>query len=94
MVASRGLQDIDVSAIDSLVKKWNLCYERIEAGCIITDSIEDLKKQYEASNKIYFKSLEKNLGKNWKQQFDKELQTSDSINWIRIRYETDSLNQH
>ncbi|MGK6341013.1 hypothetical protein ACMGDK_02170 [Chryseobacterium sp. DT-3] len=81
------------SGIDSLVKKWNLCYERIETGCEITDSITRLQKQYEHSNTIYFKSLEKKLGKNWKQQFDKELRVSDSINWIKINREIDSLNQ-
>lgn len=81
-------------AIDSLVKKWGLCYERIEAGCEITDSIKNLKKQYEASNELYFESLEKKLGKNWKQNFDKELHTLDSINWIRIKREMDSLNRN
>lgn len=78
--------------IDSLVKKWNLCYERIETGCEITGSISKLKRQYERSNNIYFKSLEKKLGADWKQQFDRELQLLDSINWIRIRREIDSLN--
>lgn len=52
------------AAIDSMVKKWNLCYERIETGCVITDSIENLKKQYKASNQLYFESLEKKLGKD------------------------------
>ncbi|UEQ77436.1 hypothetical protein [Chryseobacterium arthrosphaerae] len=80
-------------AIDSLVKKWNLCYERIEAGCVITDSIKNLKKQYQASNKLYFESLEKKLGKNWKQDFDKELHTLDSINWISIKRKMDALNR-
>ncbi|PIF45923.1 hypothetical protein CLU96_2938 [Chryseobacterium sp. 52] len=78
--------------IDSLVKKWNLCYERIETGCEVTDSITKLQGQYERSNNIYFKSLEKKLGKNWKQQFDKELHVSDSINWIKINREIDRLN--
>lgn len=78
--------------IDSLVKKWNLCYERIEAGCEITDSIQDLKNQYEASNAIYFKNLEARLGKDWKRVFDKELQVADSINWIKIKQEINRLN--
>lgn len=79
--------------IDSMVKKWDLCYERIEAGCVITDSIENLKKQYKASNQLYFESLEKKLGKDWKKHFDRELQTLDSINWIKIKREMDSLNR-
>lgn len=78
--------------IDGLVKKWNLCYERIEAGCEVTDSITQLQKQYDRANTIYFKSLEKKLGKNWKLQFDRELHLSDSINWIKINREIDSLN--
>ncbi|AZA83695.1 hypothetical protein C1637_14360 [Chryseobacterium lactis] len=79
--------------IDSLVKKWNLCYHRIEAGCVITDSIEKLKKQYESSNAIYFKSMEKTLGKDWKQRFDQQLAIADSINWIKIKEEIDRQNQ-
>ncbi|NML68551.1 hypothetical protein HHL23_01885 [Chryseobacterium sp. RP-3-3] len=79
--------------IDSLVKKWNLCYERIETGCEVTDSITQLQKQYERSNTIYFKSLEKKLGKSWKLQFDRELHLLDSINWIKINRKIDRLNQ-
>lgn len=79
--------------IDSLVKKWDVCYERIEAGCEINDSITKLEKAYQHSNTVYFKSLEKKLGKNWKQQFDRELHVLDSINWIRINREIDSLNR-
>ncbi|SFN94721.1 hypothetical protein SAMN05421594_4829 [Chryseobacterium oleae] len=79
--------------IDSLVKKWNLCYERIETGCEVTDSITRLQRQYDRSNAMYFKSLENKLGKNWKQQFDHELQITDSINWIKINKEIDSLNR-
>ncbi|WP_223607827.1 hypothetical protein [Chryseobacterium sp. OSA05B] len=78
--------------IDSLVKKWNLCYERIETGCEVTDSITRLQRKYDRSNGIYFKSLEKKLGKNWKQQFDKELQVADRINWIKINKQIDRLN--
>ncbi|AZA50119.1 hypothetical protein EG346_18900 [Chryseobacterium carnipullorum] len=78
--------------IDSLVKKWNLCYERIETGCEVTDSITQLQKEYERSNAMYFKSLEKKLGKNWKKQFDQELHRSDSIHWIKINREIDRLN--
>ncbi|HCA09669.1 hypothetical protein [Chryseobacterium sp.] len=79
--------------IDSLVKKWNLCYERIETGCEANDSITRLQRQSDRSNMMYFKSLEKKLGKNWKQQFDKELQIADSINWIKINREIDLLNR-
>lgn len=79
--------------IDSLVKKWNLCYERIETGCEVTDSITHLQRQYDRSNTIYFKSLETKLGENWKQQFDKELHIADSINWIKINREIDRLNR-
>ena len=80
-------------AIDSLVKKWNLCYERIETGCVITDSTRKIQKEADRTNEIYFKSLEKKLGKNWKQQFDKELHLSDSINWIKISEQMRKMNK-
>ncbi|SHF80336.1 hypothetical protein [Chryseobacterium vrystaatense] len=79
--------------IDSLVKKGHLCYERIEAGCEVNDSMAKLERAYEHSNTVYFNSLEKKLGKNWKQQFEGELHLLDSINWIRINREIDSLNR-
>lgn len=80
-------------AIDSLVKKWNLCYERIETGCEITDSTRKIQKEADRTNEIYFKSLEKKLGKNWKQQFDKELHRSDSINWSKISEQMRNMNE-
>jgi len=80
-------------AIDSLVKKWDLCYERIETGCVITDSTRKIQKEADRTNEVYFKSLEKKLGKNWKQQFDKELHLSDSINWIKISEQMRRMNK-
>lgn len=80
-------------AIDSLVKKWDLCYERIETGCDITDSTRKIQKEADRTNEVYFKSLEKKLGKNWKQHFDKELRVSDSINWIKISERIRSMNE-
>jgi|GEM_PF-1105273 len=78
--------------IDSLVRKWNLCYERIENGCEVSDSVVALQKHYDSLNNLYFKSLEPKYGKNWKQQFDAELHLLDSINWTKISQEN-SLNQ-
>lgn len=80
-------------AIDSLVKKWGLCYERIETGCEIDNNTIKLQEDAERSNDLYFKSLEKKLGKNWKQQFDKELHVLDSINWIGISEQIRSMNK-
>lgn len=80
-------------AIDSLVKKWGLCYERIETGCEVNDSIRTIQKEADRSNDKYFKSLEKKLGKNWKQKFDRELQNLDSINWIKISEQIRSANK-
>ncbi|WP_080779239.1 hypothetical protein [Chryseobacterium phocaeense] len=80
-------------AIDSLVKKWGLCYERVETGCEIDDKTRKLQREAERSNDLYFKSLEHKLGKNWKQQFDKELHIADSINWIKISEQIRSMNK-
>jgi hypothetical protein len=70
--------------IDSLVKKWDLCYTRMDGGCVMDDSTKTLSKQYKIENEKYFKQLEAKLGKNWKQQFDKELHILDSINWVKM----------
>jgi hypothetical protein len=70
--------------IDSLVKRWNLCYTRMEGGCVIDDSTEFLSKKYKIENDKYFTQLEAKLGKDWKLKFDSELHILDSINWIKI----------
>jgi hypothetical protein len=79
--------------IDSLVKKWSLCYTRIEGGCVIDDSTETLSKKYEIENKKYFKQLESKFGKDWKHKFDKELHILDSINWLKINATNNHLNK-
>lgn len=63
-------------AKDSVVKKWNIRYKRIEGGCEAT--VEDMKK-HEAGNATYFLELEKQYGKNWQEQFNKEVRELDSV---------------
>jgi hypothetical protein len=79
-------------AMDSLVKKWDLCYTREESGCEVNDSIRILQQKYKASNEAYFESLKAKLGNDWKQKFDKEYHILDSINWIKINKTIESLN--
>lgn len=63
-------------AMDSVVKKWNIRYKRVEGGCEATP--ED-KKKNEAGNAAYFRELEGQYGKHWKAQFTKEVRELDSI---------------
>lgn len=58
-------------AFDSIIKKWNINYERIESGCE-PDSVE--QKKYEKDNPKYFAELEKKFGKNWRRKFDQEVE--------------------
>jgi hypothetical protein len=59
--------------IDSLVKKYDLCYYRIENGCEVSDSIFEVQKKYEKQNQLYFTKLQSKLGMDWKKKFDQEL---------------------
>jgi hypothetical protein len=79
--------------IDSLVKKWNLCYTRLEGGCVLDDSTEVLRKKYKMENENYFVQLESKLGKDWKLKFENELRVLDSMNWIKINKTINSLNK-
>lgn len=80
------------AGIDTLVKKYNLRYERREGGCVIGNEEELLIEKYDYQNQRYFKEIEKIHGKDWKKRFDAELRVLDSINEIRIVKKQDSLN--
>lgn len=62
-------------ARDSIIRKWNIRYKRIEGGCEAT--LAD-KKKYEAGNAGYFLELEKQHGEHWQEQFEKEVRELDS----------------
>jgi hypothetical protein len=58
-------------AFDSIIKKWNIRYQRIEGGCNATPA---QKSSYENQNPKYFKVLESRFGKNWRTRFDEEVE--------------------
>lgn len=57
-------------ALDSIIRKWNINYKRIEGGDDLSNH-EGLK--YDKTNQLYFKYLETKYGKNWRNRFDKEV---------------------
>lgn len=59
-------------ALDSVIKKWNIRYERIEGGC---EPAPLEKRRYEKGNGEYFQLLEKQYGKDWRRRFDDEVKT-------------------
>ncbi|MCH5597485.1 FEKKY domain-containing protein [Niabella ginsengisoli] len=63
-------------AFDSIIRKWNIRYQRTEGGCEATPSE---KQQHEAGNEKYFRQLEAKFGKDWRQQFDAEVKKLDSL---------------
>ncbi len=69
----------EFKAIDSLTKKYNINYKRVEFGCEYTNNDILQKEKYNIENAKYFKELEAVLGKNWKQNFDKEKVKLDSL---------------
>ena len=71
-------------AIDSLTKKYNINYKRIEMGCEFSNKDIILREKYEIENALYFKELEKTLGKNWKSKFDLEKLKLDSLNIVKL----------
>ena len=57
-------------AFDSIIKKWDIKYERIEGGCVVENSE---KRKYEKNNPKYFRVLKEKFGKNWREKFDAEV---------------------
>lgn len=75
----------EFKGIDSLTKKYHINYKRVEFGCEFSDNDMLQKKKYEIENQVYFKKLESKLGKDWKQKFDLELKTLDSLNFRKLK---------
>ncbi len=63
----------EFDGIDSLTKKYNICYTRILNGCEMNSETDSLRKNYQLKNEQYFKQLELKLGVDWKSRFDAEL---------------------
>ncbi|MFV0604363.1 MAG: hypothetical protein ACK5NK_00855 [Niabella sp.] len=65
-------------ALDSIIKKWDIRYKRIEGGCE-ADEAKKEQKEYEKNNSKYFHQLEHKFGKNWRNRFDAEVAALDSL---------------
>ncbi len=70
----------EFNGIDSLIEKYHINYKRVEFGCEFSDKDILQKKKYEIQNQIYFRKLESILGKDWKQNFDLELEKLNELN--------------
>lgn len=64
------------NAFDSIIRKWNIRYQRIEGGCDV--NTKD-KHRYEKDNSKYFQILEQQFGKDWRVLFNKEVAALDSL---------------
>jgi hypothetical protein len=63
------------TAFDSVIKKWNIRYERIEGGC---EELPDERRRYEKDNPKYFKILETRFGNDWLDHFHADVKALDS----------------
>lgn len=63
------------TAFDSIIKKWNIRYERIEGGC---EELPDERSKYEKDNPKYFKILETKFGKDWLTRFHADVKALES----------------
>lgn len=77
-------------AIDSIIKKWDIRYERVEGGCEV---IYGEKESYEKHNYKAFRELEKKYGKDWRAKFDAEVQHLDSLLVLRNVAIEDSISK-
>lgn len=63
------------TAFDSVVKKWNIRYQRIEGGC---EELPNERSRYEKDNPKYFALLNTRFGKNWLNRFHADVKALDS----------------
>ena len=77
-------------ATDSIIKKWDIRYERVEGGCEVDDAE---KQRYEKDNHKYFNILEQKHGKDWRKKFDAEVKYLDSLLQVKNMALEDSINK-
>ncbi|WDF57382.1 FEKKY domain-containing protein [Mucilaginibacter sp. KACC 22063] len=63
------------TAFDSIIKKWNIRYQRIEGGCT---ALPAQRQMYEKDNPKYFKILQQRFGKDWYTRFQRQVKELDS----------------
>ncbi len=63
------------NAFDSVIKKWNIRYQRIEGGC---EALPEERIVYEKDNNKYFLVLEKKFGHDWLKRFYAEVKALDN----------------
>lgn len=56
-----------------VAKAWGINYQATFAGCVLSDEMSDKSKQYQATNKAYFKTLAIKYGDNWMEEFELEV---------------------
>lgn len=61
-------------AMDSIIRKWGIRYERMEGGCEVRPAEQ---RRYEKDNYKYFRILENTYGKNWRERFNAEVSALD-----------------
>ena len=65
-------------ALDSIITKWDLNYQRVQGGCEASEVSRERRK-FEKNNPHYFKVLKEKYGKDWRERFDKEVEELEEI---------------
>lgn len=65
-------------ALDSIVTRWNLNYQRVQGGCEASEVSKERRK-FEKNNPVYFDYLEEKFGKDWREKFNKEVEELEVI---------------
>jgi hypothetical protein len=63
------------TAFDSVIKKWNIRYQRIEGGC---EELPEERSRFEKNNPRYFALLKTRFGNNWLDRFHADVKALDS----------------
>ncbi|WP_345950038.1 hypothetical protein ABDD95_01005 [Mucilaginibacter sp. PAMB04274] len=63
------------TAFDSVIKKWNIRYQRIEGGC---EGLPDERRRFEKDNPKYFALLKIRFGEDWLDRFHADVKALDN----------------
>ncbi|BDS13325.1 FEKKY domain-containing protein [Aureispira anguillae] len=80
-----------MEAKKATAQEWGIQYKAIAAGCVISDEISQKAAEYEKNNALYFETLARQYGTDWKYYFEldvkKKLAIAQSKHQTEVLYE-------
>lgn len=56
-----------------VAQQWGIHYRAIAAGCVVSDEVLAQTQQHQQQNQLYWKTLDRRYGKDWRPYFDRDV---------------------